>query len=263
MWDSTPAVGPDPGSGEPAASDGSGPGRSARRAAMSMQVSGSDLVVVPDPALLNAADARYPLYLDPSASVGGTWTMINSTFPDQSYWRYDRASHAKVGFTKDPQNMVYRSIWQMDTASWRGKHVLGATFSADLLHSWSCSNSTTELHLTGAVNSGTTWRNNSGTWGSTLATISNSSCNDARKYTEWGGGALVGVVQQSTGWPTITLGLRASDEGSTNGWKKFDENSARLSVTFNSYPNTPDTLTIDGKPCGTGVNMAYVSTLGG
>jgi hypothetical protein len=263
MWDSTPATGADPGTGDAPDSDVSGPGRSARRAPMAMQVSGSDLVVVPDPALLAAPDVRYPLYLDPSVSVGGTWTMINSTFPDQSYWSYDRASHAKVGFTNDPQNMVYRSIWQFDTGNWRGRHVLGATFSADLLHSWSCSNSTTELHLTGAVNSGTTWNNNAGTWGSSLANISNSSCNDVRKYTEWGGGALVNVVQQSTGWPTITLGLRAADEGSTNGWKKFDENSARLSVTYNSVPNVPDQLTIDGKPCGTGANKAYVSTLGG
>jgi hypothetical protein len=264
MWDSTPASGADPGTGDVPDSDASRPGRSARRAPMAMQVTSRELAIVPDAVLLTAPGLHYPLYLDPSVSVGGTWTMINQRFPDQSYWSYDRNSHAKVGYSTDPNVgwVRYRSIWQFDTAPWRGRHVLGAKFSADLIHSWSCTDSQTELHLTATVNSGTTWNNHAGSWGSSLANISNSSCDDVRKYTEWSG-TLTSVVQQSTDWSTVTLGLRATDEGSTNGWKKFDENTAKLSVTFNSYPNTPDTLTIDGKPCGTGAGKAYVSTLGG
>jgi hypothetical protein len=248
--------------GTEATSDADRPGRAAKRAPMAMKVSATELVVTPDASLLSSGTP--PLYIDPSVSAGRAhWTMINSTFPNQSYWSYDRNGHLKVGFTNDPQNMVYRSLFDFDTAQWRGKHVLGATFSADLIHSWSCTNSTTELHLTNGINSGTTWNNNAGSWGGSLADISNSSCSDVRKYTEWGGGGVTNVVQQSTGWTGITLGLRASNEGSTSGWKKFDENTPKLNVTFNSYPNPPDQLTIDGKPCGSGANKAWVSTVGG
>src|SRR5437762_1265175 len=173
-WDSAPAVHPDPASAEPSTSDADRPGSGAQRGAMGVQVSGTDLVVTPDPALLSAG--TLPLYIDPSVSpLRWHWTMINSTFPNQSYWSYDRASHMKVGFTNDPQNMVYRSIADFDTSAWRGKHVLSAVFSADLVHSWSCSDSTTELHLTGAVDQNTTWNNNAGSWGGSLANISNSS----------------------------------------------------------------------------------------
>src|SRR5439155_9973871 len=110
------------------------PGSGAKRGAMDVQLAGTDLVVTPDPAVLSTG--TLPLYIDPAVSAGRLhWTMINSTFPNQSYWSYDRAGHLKVGFTNDPQNMVYRSLFDFDTSQWRGKHVLGATFSADLIHS--------------------------------------------------------------------------------------------------------------------------------
>ena len=49
----------------------------------------------------------------------------------------------------------------------------------------------------------------------------------------------------NAGWPTITVGLKAPNEGDVNQWKRFDANAV-LSVTYNSYPSIPDTLTVDG-----------------
>lgn len=155
----------------------------------------------------------------------------------------------------------YRSTFDFDTTQWRGKHVIGAVFSANLLHSASCSNSTTELHLIPEFDQNTTWNNHAGSWGASLSNVSNADCHDASVYTEWGG--LASVVQQSTNWSTIALGLSATDEATTAGWKKFDENSATLSVTYNSVPNAPDQLTLDGKPCGSGAGRMYLSTVGG
>jgi hypothetical protein len=263
MWDSTVPATPDPGTGDPAASDAHGPGRAARQAPMTVQPAGGDLTVVPDPTLLDAPDAQLPFYIDPQVSAGRWhWTMINGYHIDQSYWSFDRAEHGKVGFVVDNGNQLYRSIWDFDTSAWRGKHVLSAIFSADLLHSLSCSNSNTELHLTGAVDPGTTWRNNVNTWGPDLANVSNQSCHDARTYSEWAGGGVNNVAVQSTGWATITLGLRASTENNNVGWKKFDENSPKFSVTYNSYPNVPDTVTVDNKACVTGAARPWISTIG-
>ena len=249
--------------GERTLSTADGAGRAARRAPTGVRASGSELVVTPDAALL--ATGQLPLFVDPQVSVNRlSWTMINSTFPNQEYWDYDRASHAKVGFTNDPQNMVYRSLFQFDPAPWHGKHVLSATFSATLVHSWSCTNSTTELHLSSqTLSRSTTWNSNAGSWGGNLVGVSNQDCHDAAVYTEWGGAALNDVVQQSSAWTALTLGLRAQNEGSTSGWKKFDENTPKLSVTFNSPPNAPDQVTIDGKACGTGAKLALRAGLSG
>src|SRR6266542_4248465 len=123
-WDSTVDAHPDPARGDSPTSDANQPGSAARRAPMGVRVSGTDLVVTPDPDLLSSG--QLPLYVDPSVSAGRWhWTMINSTFPNQSYWSYDRSEHAKVGFINTPQNMVYRSIFDFGTDQWRGKHVLG------------------------------------------------------------------------------------------------------------------------------------------
>jgi hypothetical protein len=266
MWDSTLATLPDPGTGDRAGSDTTGPGRGAKKAAMTVQTAGNDLYVIPDPGLLGTADLNMPLYIDPSVTASRWhWTMINGYYIDQSYWSYDRNQNAKVGYIVDNGTQLYRSVWDFGTDQWRGTHVLSATFSATLLHSYSCSNSNTELHLTNAIDPNTTWRNHVNTWGGALANASNSNCNDVAGgvYTAWNGGGVNNAAAQSAGWPTITLGLMETNETSNAAWKKFDELTPKLAVTFNSYPNIPDTLTIDGKACGTGTKKAYVSTLGG
>jgi hypothetical protein len=278
MWDSTaPPVTSgtdDPAGGDAATSDVSGPGASAKQAAMPMQLSGGTLLVTPVASMLAAADTRYPVYLDPAVSVTrSSWAMINSRFPSQEYWDYDRAEHAKVGWTnKDTKgntvpSMVYRSLFQFGTSSFRGKHILGAAVTDYLLHSWSCTDSVTELHQSSqSLGVGTTWNSNAGSWGGTLATISDNNCHDAGGVQpQWTSAALTSAVASVAAGSAsyLTLGLKATDESSTAGWKKFDENNAKLNVTYNSYPDTPSSTTIDGKACGTGTNPAYVSTLGG
>jgi hypothetical protein len=57
------------------------------------------------------------------------------------------------------------------------------------------------------------------------------------------------------------FGVKAADERNHNGWKKFDAGSARFVVTFNSYPNAPDQLTVSGAPCATGADRPYARTL--
>jgi hypothetical protein len=63
-----------------------------------------------------------------------------------------------------------------------------------------------------------------------------------------------------SGWADVTLGLRAIDEGTTNQWKRFNASTPALAIDYNTPPNTPDQLTVDGKACASGANRPFVAT---
>lgn len=239
-----------------------------REAAGTAELAAALQTLSPDPdadlARLTAADAVYPAVVAPAITVGAAnWTMINERHPDQSYWSYDRGEGAKVGYVQQSGDgwERYRSIWTFPMENLRGKHVLRAWFSSYLKHTYSCADTWTDLYLVNSVNAGTTWANHSGSWpwSSYLAGANNSDCRDAGRYSEWGGDKVTKAAQDGTGWGTVTLGLRAGDEGTINtGWKKFDENRTALSVEYNSYPQAPDQLSVEGKVCG--AQPLYVGT---
>ena len=277
MWDSTPpTTGMEPSAPAQAVqdatvSDAGGPGVGARQSLVPSRMDGRTFVLVPDAAMLTSPATKFPVFIDPksSAPVRSYWTMINSGHTSQSYWSYDRADHAKVGNAGDGTNM-YRSLFQFSTSSWKGKHVTAAEFHANLLYSWSCSNTSTEIHVSSAatIGSSTTWSSNSSTWGSSLDTASNQNCAQASGVdTEWSSSALTGGIDAKATASTVVIGLRAADESSgAAGWKKFDETSgsggAQLSVTYNTAPTTSN-LVLDGTACKTSsASPALLSTLG-
>ncbi|WP_433260267.1 LamG domain-containing protein [Actinosynnema sp. CS-041913] len=198
-------------------------------------------------------DAVYPLVVAPVTTVqAANWTMINERHPDQSYWSHDRAQNAKVGYVEQAGDgwERYRSIWTFPMGALQGKHVLRAWFSSYLKHTYSCADSWTDLYVVNSVDPATTWANHNGSWTRYLGGALNSDCHDTGRYSEWGGDKVTAAAQDATGWGTLTLGLRAGDEGRINaGWKKFDENRTALSVEYNSYPKAPDLLSVEGRPC--------------
>jgi hypothetical protein len=275
MWDSSlptkkmPASAPAVDVRDATTSDVGGPSAGAVTSVVPTRMSGTTLVLTPNQTMLTSPKTRLPIFIDPkqSSPARSSWTMINSGHTSQSYWSYDRAEHAKVGNAGDGVNM-YRSLFQFSTSTWRNKHVIGVIFSADLVHSWSCSNTTTQLRISSqTIGSSTTWSSNNASWGSSLATASNQNCNDASGvHTEFSAAALTSAVDAAKANASITIGLRASDEtAAANGWKKFDETSgsggAHLSVTYNTAPSLSNLL-IDGKACGTSSSPTLVATVG-
>lgn len=246
-----------------------GAGTRAKVAPMPMRVADGEISVQPDRGLLVGKSTKYPVYIDP-AIARTSWTMINNRYPNQSYWSYDRkdcpSRHqgkecAKVGYTDEGATMTYRSLFQFATARYIGKHVIDAKLSMDLLHSWSCTNSRTDVHVSKAIlGAGTDWNNNAKTWGGVAASVSNSSCAQARRRTEWNLTTVARTAAEERA-TSRTLGLKAQNEGNHNGWKKFDAGTASLAVTYNSYPNAPGGLTIDNRACATGANRPYVKVL--
>ncbi|WP_426513946.1 LamG-like jellyroll fold domain-containing protein [Dactylosporangium sp. McL0621] len=258
MWDSSGGV--------PA--DAKAVGVQSRTARMPVAVEGGDVVIRPDLQVLRGGATKFPVFIDPAFNASA-WTMINSRFTSQSYWSYDRngcpspytaVPCAKVGYTDEGQTMIYRSIFLLPTSSYVGKHVLDAKFSMDLLHSWTCSDTRTSLWWVGGIDANTNWSNHAGSWSSLQTFVDNHTCNKTRVRSEWG---ITGLIQSAAGqyWNGVTIGLRAGDEANHNAWKKFDAGTALLTVTYNSYPNAPDQLTVSGSACVTGAGRPVVKTV--
>ncbi|WP_314253438.1 hypothetical protein [Streptomyces sp. DSM 40907] len=263
MWESTPTAGqqkvaslarsaPAAQDGNaPAAKDGSAstawePGLNAKQAPMATKVDGTTLKVVPDQKILKGKDTVFPVFIDPWMSGGRiAWTRVYKKFQDTAYWNKNEL--ARVGYENE-SNGLSRSLYRMDTAGFAGKNVLRGTFSTQLEWSWSCEARPVQLWSTGAISSGTTWRNQPG-WNQHLATV-----NTAKG---WGANCPAGGVEfdvtnkmkevAAAGWSDITLGLKAENESDTYAWKKF-LNSATLSIEYNQTPNTPGELQMTPQP---------------
>ncbi|GAA4928593.1 VCBS repeat-containing protein [Nonomuraea thailandensis] len=226
-----------------------------RDAEMATEVSGDTLRITPDQELLTGADTAYPVYIDPSWAWGERdhWTRVYKKYPGNSYW--DSNEVARVGYENET-NGLSRSFFQFDIGEIKGAKVKSSTFRIRNSWSWSCQNRPVEVWHTGAISKSTTW-NNQPARHTRLATV-----NDAKG---WRGSDdcpagnlefdVTGKVGEAAGkkWNSITLGMYASDEGDTFGWKKFDPKTAVLETKYNNPPKTPYSLGTNPKTdCATG-----------
>jgi Concanavalin A-like lectin/glucanases superfamily len=263
MWDSS-------------GSDGPGAGRTA---VMPVHVSAGEVVVIPDAAMLADPATKFPVFIDPSwtGHMAGMWKVVASHLPDSSTFALtngDLNGNAGSGRTCDVSSggvcqssqYLVRTMFRMETFGVAGKHVLQATFNITQKWSWTCNPaSDAKLWLTGAISSSTTW-NTQPFWDSahTATALASHRRDQAAGCSGSGNVAFdaTGMVQLAvaSGWPDLTVGLRAADEGTVNQWKRFDASSVSLAIVYNSPPNTPDTLTTDAQGCGTGSGRPVVGT---
>ena len=262
MWDAPPATVPGRSADAMAEAAATGDAPGPRRVVtMPTGLAGGILTVRPDRGLLADPTANFPVTIDPSLGVWSfDWTHINENFPAQSYWNYDRAEGAKVGFSNwSSPTVKYRSFFLFSFAGWQGRQITGATFHAELDHSASCSNTPTDLYRTADISRSQpiTWNNSAGggTWHTWLAQASGkangSSCGQGNMTMEWGNvaGVLQGAVNAGG---QLTLGLRAPNEGDHNQWKRFVATNARIGISWNNAPHAPAQLsTVPPKPCST------------
>ncbi|MEV0132535.1 LamG-like jellyroll fold domain-containing protein [Dactylosporangium sp. NPDC050688] len=251
-------------------------GRSAERpvggdrvATMATSVSGTDLTITPDHALLDDPATVFPVYVDPSVTAARSdWAMIQSGFggDDPTYKFTGDQGVGLCDVQLEPTcnaDNIKRLAWEFTIPSViRGSHVLASTFSAYETHAYDCTADAVQLWRTGAVSSSTTWDNHASTWAKQLASVSiarKSGCTNGPGWVEFN--ALGGVNEAlSSGWSTLTLGLRAGSETSMpGGWKRF-RYDATLSVTYNSVPRVPTSLSAEGTGCGTSSNRPGIPT---
>jgi hypothetical protein len=291
MWDSRDMAGgaaeadPDGGDAERGGTAGepgdAEPPRGATEPAMapvSVAVEPGRLVITPNAGMLADPQTVYPVHVDPTwVKVTGKrnhWSLLRKTFPNSSF--FDPAMGSihpggasdstrgivRAGFVVEDRTYTDRSVFNMATSAVRHRHVRKATFSLTQRWSWYNCGSTvrpvTELRAVTSFDSSTTW-NSQPSWGSLLATS-----NKIRKYGHSCGPQraefnVTGRVRSAAdaGWSSVNLGLRARSETHGN-WSRFDRD-AKLSIEYNSAPNAPSSLRVQGKPCGTQSAPAYVT----
>jgi hypothetical protein len=244
-----------------------------RVATMAEEVGAAHLAVVPDRAMLSDPGTEYPVFIDPSWSGGiqnNVWKIVASR-PDvansSTFTLNNGATRGDAGAGKTcdatvtssgscPTTYGYyliRTMFEMQTSGVVGKHVLQATFNINQKWSSTCNpQSNARLWLTGGINGSTSW-NTQPNWVSEYIA-------DAPANHRVDGGAscagegnvafnvthIVNLALQQ-GWFGVTVGLRAIDEGTMNHWKRFDHGTASMSIVYNSYPYTPDTIGVQGQ----------------
>jgi hypothetical protein len=252
----------------------------ATRSVMPLTVAGGTLSLRPDAKLLADPATKFPVYIDPAVSgdvSGRAWTSVWSKYKTSSFWKDASALNngktygsAGAGRTEDCSgcsDYIVRSFFRMDVGKVRGKQILSATFRIEQRHSWTCSpKSNAKLWMTSGISSSTTW-NNQPTWysGYTAQTPAN------RKVGAVHGCAGTGPIEfnatsmvahaAASNWSTLTVGLRAIDEGTKNQWKRFNHSSPKLAITYNTAPSAPSERNSDAKGCATGSSRPYVRTL--
>ncbi|MGW7003746.1 FG-GAP-like repeat-containing protein, partial [Streptomyces sp. NPDC054933] len=267
MWDSTTTGGASqPGQRKARAAAtvsapvGAGPGDAfepapgAKDAPMATSVSGDTIQITPDQKLLQDTGTQYPVYIDPSWAWGKrqNWTRVYAKYPDHSYWNANE--DVRVGYENET-NGLSRSFVQLDTSALKGAIIKSSTFRIRNTWSWSCQARPVELWQTGPISPATTWNNQPAKL-TRLAVV-----NDAKGWSSDScpAGNLEfdttdKIKQAAAGnWSSITLGLSASDESDTFGWKRFDAKTAILETKYSRLPDTPSNLGTNPKtPCSSG-----------
>jgi hypothetical protein len=242
------------------ATAGTHPGQQDRTAQVGLTLAGSMLALSLDRAMVADPGTRYPLYVDPSFTASTlNWTDPLAQSPNVSFWNGQNLTdptdpNGPIMVGLDPMfGTDARALFQMNTSPINGKHILGATFR--ITEGWanSCTASDVDLWLTGAISSSTTWANQP-SWTTKEASVNaahrlgDSSCGQAQVAFN-----ATGAVQTAAadGWPNLTLGLRAGNEGVVDGWKRFQKD-ATLQVDYNSISTVGALSTIPATTCVSG-----------
>ncbi|MBT2487694.1 DNRLRE domain-containing protein [Streptomyces sp. ISL-96] len=216
-----------------------------------------DWVLIPDQEFLADPDTVYPVFIDPSVSKHtNDWTTAYSRHPNAKFYNgknFNKGGthEARVGFESDTwgtSRSFFTIDWDDDLA---GATVSKAKLTALNTYSWSCQKRSMSVHLTGTINSKTNWKNApSMSDGNKIGRDSfaygwKSSCGDDYVSFDVKSTAQRAV---SKGWPTMTIGFKATDEDSQYSWKKFQANGGSdpyVDLSYNRKPNAPTGLDLD------------------
>ncbi|MBO4207191.1 LamG domain-containing protein [Micromonospora echinofusca] len=212
---------------------------------------GSDLVVEPSSAMLQGVNTAFPVMIDPSTTINKIrWGYANQTDATRN------DGIVRVGKNPDGSGN-YRSFFSFGLTGLVGKTITGAKFITEMTHSYSCTS--TEVSLWRSADLTTTGKQ---TWDGPNLQLwlekrsghahkpsedSNTCSGDPQPdlHMEFASAALKqDIIDNGVGQAVYTLALstRRSDgtaESTTEWWKKFDPALTKLTVDYNSTPNTP------------------------
>ncbi|WP_308409622.1 DNRLRE domain-containing protein [Streptomyces sp. A3M-1-3] len=221
-------------------------------------LSGANWLLTPDQEFLTDPSTVYPVFIDPSISKHtNDWTTAYSRHKDANFYNgkgFNKGGthEARVGFESDTWG-TSRSFFSIDwDPDLKGATVHSAKLVALETYSWSCSKRSMTVHLTGPISSKTTWKNAPSMTDSNKiggASFAHgwkaSSCPD--EYVRFD---IKPTAKRAVdgGWKSMTIGFKASDEGSQYSWKKFQAdggNDPYVDLSYNRAPAAPSSLDLD------------------
>ncbi|QNP65379.1 LamG domain-containing protein [Streptomyces genisteinicus] len=268
--DPAPSIAPEPAL--------AGPGGGGKTSPLGVEIGRGKLSLVPDQKLLTGKDTVFPVVIDPlqRTTSRSAWTGIMSGMPGEQDWKYSGSAGAgKCPTDYSPVSCngvgVRRLLFTMGMSFYKGKQILGASFSARVEHIYSASPTAEPIRLyriggkNYSITSSTDWNSTKDDWADHIGTvdkaISPTSCtSQANLHFEGGAtGELTSEVKTAAaeGWSTMTLGLRAQDEGRLAEWKRICGN-AYLSIDYNNLPRKITSLSQNpGGVCTSGAGRPY------
>ncbi|MFE9097641.1 DNRLRE domain-containing protein [Streptomyces sp. NPDC007264] len=239
-----------------------GPSPDSHGALVEADLSAGRWTLAPDQDFLADPSTTYPVFIDPSIKKHTqNWTTAYDRFPNATFYNgkgFNKGGthEARVGFESDTWG-TSRSFFNVSfDKGLKGAKITTAKLRVLETYSWSCSDRSMSVHLTGEIDPHTNWKNaprlNDG---NKLATKSfahgyKSGCRDAFETFDVRSGAQKAADQGKDG---ITFGMRARDENAQYAWKKFQADgdyAPVLELVYNRKPSiVSDSLDLgpDGK----------------
>ncbi len=224
-------------------------GREVAHAAVGVEVGDGMLRLRPSVAMLADPATRFPVVVDPDMSWHQfMWAKVFSGYPEQEYVNgtNDGDAWAKVGLCSGWSDCnglgVARTFFEFDTSFLAGKRIIAASFDSAIVHGPSCATATHQLfHADRGIDGSFNWNNQGGgSWVSDqIVNSDNSGCPGYK-----GVSFSVGAGDIYTAGAT-TYFLKAQNEATNAGWRKYDVPNTVLRVIYNTRPNAPYEMKTD------------------
>ncbi|MFC7531499.1 DNRLRE domain-containing protein [Actinoplanes sp. GCM10030250] len=261
MWDSRSGSAAAVGAGHASAI---GPVEGNRTAVMGVAVDRAAVTVRPDRSLLTDPATVFPVFIDPQFNAGRPhWTMVNRSFPSSpgyDWGRGDNNADEGMGYVSTAADGTHlkRLYFAYDTSRLRvpGRTIVSSTFRAKQVWAYTCTTNRMQVWLSNGISSNTTWNNQPSTSGlpyteRNLATAGRPGCSPGGSMIDFNVTNQV-IKSVLSNWATTTLMMRAADETTSNGWRRFTQREATLEVVYNTVPNVPSAPQMTSPPvkCG-------------
>ncbi|MGN9909975.1 LamG domain-containing protein [Phytohabitans sp. LJ34] len=246
-------------------------------AAMDLEVDGDTLAVLPDAALLNNPDLRYPLYIDPKFTGKiSQWANLhygtNGQYVNKTTWSGD--SYLRVGFQgwqNDNAVGLWRSAIQFNGLDdLKNRVVADAQIWMTQDHTGGCGTSY-KVRL-GAMDY---FKRSTATFANTypdkyiglvatttVPTSNEDQCGDeGDQRFKWQDSHLTNRLKYivDRGWSTASFTVFSDNEGNRDQWRKLSPSSGRLVIWHTA--NKPVELSTNGQQCSTSAPGYRLNTL--
>lgn len=222
--------------------------------------------LAPDLGWLKHPATKYPVTVDPQ--INALYTSFDTYVKEGDSVGRSGANDIQLGLLATTPAVKARGFVHWPVSALAGKQITAATVYFWNWWSHSCTASSWEIWTTGAASSATRWGTQP-TWIQKEATSTetkgySTACDDGWVSID---GASFFQRAANAGQATAYMGVRGTDESSTNSFKQFRSRNASSSsqvpyatVLYNSYPTVAMRSTVPATSCVTGSSRPAVNT---